>query len=763
MTEPSGDRNREAFRQQALDYHEFPRPGKLEIRPTKPLANGRDLARAYSPGVAEACLEIKADPATAARYTGRQNLVAVVSNGTAVLGLGNIGALASKPVMEGKAVLFKKFANIDCFDIEVDCADPEKLAEIVCALEPTFGAINLEDIKAPDCFTVERICRERMKIPVFHDDQHGTAIVVGAAATNALHLTGRKWEELRVVSTGGGAAGIACLNMLLKLGVRRDNIWLCDIHGLVHVGREVDMNPEKAAFAQASDKRTLNDVIDGADLFLGLSGPGVLTADMVARMAPDPIIFALANPNPEIMPDVVASVAPGAICATGRSDFPNQVNNVLCFPFIFRGALDVGATQINDAMEVACVDGIARLARATTSAEAAAAYRGERLSFGRDYLIPKPFDPRLMGVVATAVACAAMETGVATRPLPDLDAYKRALDSSVFRSAMLMRPVFEAARASARRIVFAEGEDERVLRAAQAILEETTEVPILIGRPEVIARRAERAGLPIRPDRDFQIVNPENDPRYRDYWETYHALMERRGVTPDVAKAILRTNTTAIGAIMVHRGEADSLICGAFGQYLWHLNYVQQVLGRDGLRPVGALSLIIQSEGPLFIADTQVNPEPTPQQIADTVIGAARHARRFGVAPKVALCAHSQFGTLNTPSGVRMRAALELLDAAGLDFEYEGEMAVDAALDAELRDRIFPRSRLSGAANILVFPSTDAASAVRNILKARAGGLEVGPILMGMGNKAHIVTPSITARGLLNVSAIAGTPVSLYG
>jgi malate dehydrogenase (oxaloacetate-decarboxylating)(NADP+) len=763
MTEPSGDRNREAFRQQALDYHEFPRPGKLEIRPTKPLANGRDLARAYSPGVAEACMEIHADPSTAARYTSRQNLVAVVTNGTAVLGLGNIGALASKPVMEGKAVLFKKFANIDCFDIEVDCADPEKLAEIVCALEPTFGAINLEDIKAPDCFTVERICRERMKIPVFHDDQHGTAIVVGAAATNALHLTGRKWEDLRVVSTGGGAAGIACLNMLLKLGVRRSNIWLCDIHGLVHVGREVDMNPEKAAFAQDSDKRTLDQVIDGADLFLGLSGPGVLTADMVARMAADPIIFALANPNPEIMPDVVATVAPGAICATGRSDFPNQVNNVLCFPFIFRGALDVGATQINDAMEVACVEGIARLARATTSAEAAAAYRGERLSFGREYLIPKPFDPRLMGVVATAVARAAMATGVATRPLPDIDAYKQSLDSSVFRSAMLMRPVFEAARTSARRIVFAEGEDERVLRAAQAILEETTEVPILIGRPEVIARRAERAGLPIRPDRDFEIVNPENDPRYRDYWETYHGLMERRGVTPDVAKAILRTNTTAIGAIMVHRGEGDSLICGAFGQYLWHLNYVTQVLGREGLHPVGALSLIIQSEGPLFIADTQVNPEPTPEQIAETVIGAARHARRFGVVPKVALCSHSQFGTLNTSSGVRMRAALDILDAAGLDFDYEGEMAVDAALDTELRERIFPRSRMTGPANILVFPSTDAASAVRNILKARAGGLEVGPILMGMGNKAHIVTPSITARGLLNVSAIAGTPVSHYG
>ncbi len=764
MTETTtGERNRDILRQQALDYHEFPRPGKLEIRATKPLANGHDLARAYSPGVAEACLEIHADPATAARFTARQNLVGVVSNGTAVLGLGNIGALASKPVMEGKAVLFKKFANIDCFDIEVNEPDPERLAEIVCALEPTFGAINLEDIKAPDCFIVERICRERMGIPVFHDDQHGTAIVVGAAATNALHITGRRWADIKVVSTGGGAAGIACLNMLLKLGMKRENVWLCDIHGLVYTGREIDMNPEKAAYAQPTDLRTLDQVIAGADLFLGLSGPGVLKPEMVARMAPDPIIFALANPTPEIGPEDVASVSPGAIVATGRSDFPNQVNNVLCFPFIFRGALDVGATQINDAMQIACVKGIAQLARATTSAEAAAAYQGETLSFGRDYLIPKPFDPRLMGVVATAVARAAMETGVATRPLADIAAYKQKLDHSVFRSAMLMRPVFEAARHSARRIVFAEGEDERVLRAAQAMLEETTEVPILIGRPEVIERRAERAGLPIRPERDFEIVNPENDPRYRDYWETYHALMERRGVTPDVAKAVLRTNTTAIGAIMVHRGEADSLICGAFGQYLWHLNYVTQVLARDGLRPQGALSLIIQTEGPLFITDTQINADPTPEQVALSVIGAARHARRFGVAPKVALCSHSQFGTLNSPSGIKMRAALDLLDAAGLDFEYEGEMAVDAALDPDLRDRIFPRSRLAGAANILVFPSTDAASAVRNILKTRAGGLEVGPILMGMGNKAHIVTPSITARGLLNVSAIAGTPVSQYG
>ncbi|MFC7703249.1 NADP-dependent malic enzyme [Plastorhodobacter daqingensis] len=750
-------------RQAALDYHEFPKPGKLEVRATKPLANGRDLSRAYSPGVAEACLEIKADPGTASRFTARGNLVAVVSNGTAVLGLGNIGALASKPVMEGKAVLFKKFANIDCFDIEVNEADPVRLAEIVCALEPTFGAINLEDIKAPECFIVERICRERMNIPVFHDDQHGTAIVVGAAATNALHVASKRFEDIKVVSTGGGAAGIACLNMLLKLGVRRENVWLCDIHGLVHEGRVEDMNPQKAAFAQASDKRTLSEVIDGADLFLGLSGPGVLTPEMVTRMAARPIIFALANPTPEITPEAVRSVTPDAIMATGRSDYPNQVNNVLCFPFIFRGALDVGATTINDAMELACIEGIARLARATTSAEAAAAYQGEQLTFGADYLIPKPFDPRLMGVVASAVARAAMESGVATRPIEDLSAYKQKLDSSVFRSALIMRPVFEAARSASRRIVFAEGEDERVLRAAHALMEETTEVPILIGRPEVIARRCERAGLPIRPDRDFQIVNPENDPRYRDYWETYHALMERRGVTPDIARAVLRTNTTAIAAVMVHRDEADSMICGTFGQFLWHLKYVSEVLGRDNLKPVGALSLIIQEEGPLFIADTQVHPEPTPEQIRDTVIGAARHVRRFGIEPKIALCSQSQFGNLATESAHRMRQALGLLDALRPDFAYEGEMSLDLALDADLRARIFPNARFEGAANVLVFASTDAAGATRNILKMRAAGLEVGPILMGMGNRAHIVTPSITVRGLLNMSALAGTPVAHYG
>lgn len=727
------------------------------------MANGRDLSLAYSPGVAEACLEIKDDPATARDFTARGNLVAVVSNGSAVLGLGNIGGLASKPVMEGKAVLFKKFANIDCFDIELNEPDPEKLADIVCALEPTFGAINLEDIKAPDCFIVEKLCRERMNIPVFHDDQHGTAIVVSAAATNALRLAKKRFEDIKIVSTGGGAAGIACLNMLLKMGVKRENVWLVDIEGLVYEGREADMTPQKACYAQGTTYATLDEVIEGADLFLGLSGPGVLTPDMVKKMADSPIIFALANPNPEIDPAAAKEANPKAIIATGRSDVPNQVNNVLCFPFIFRGALDVGATDINDAMKIACVEGIAALARETTSAEAAAAYRGEQLTFGPDYLIPKPFDPRLMGVVATAVAKAAMETGIATRPLEDIAAYKQSLDGSVFKSALLMRPVFDAAKSARRRIVFAEGESERVLRASQAVIEETTDQPILIGRPEVIETRCERAGLKIRPGVDFQIVNPENDPRYRDYWGTYHEIMARKGVTPDLAKAIMRTNTTAIGAVMVHRDEADSLICGTFGQYLWHLNYVEQILGTEKLQPIAALSMMILEDGPLFIADTQVHAEPMPEQIAETAIGAARHARRFGITPNIALCSHSQFGNLNSDTGCRMRAAMAILDSTPRDFAYEGEMHIDTALDPELRARIFPAAHLQGPANILIFANTDAASGVRNILKMKGDALEVGPILMGMGNRAHVVTPSITARGLLNVSALAGTPVAHYG
>ncbi|NNE79607.1 MAG: NADP-dependent malic enzyme [Silicimonas sp.] len=750
-------------RHPALDYHELPKPGKLEIRATKPLANGRDLSLAYSPGVAEACLEIKADPMAASKFTARANMVAVVTNGSAVLGLGNIGGLAAKPVMEGKAVLFKNFANIDCFDIELNESDPERVADIVCALEPTFGAINLEDIKSPDCFVVEKLCNERMNIPVFHDDQHGTAIVVGAAATNALRVAEKSFEDIKVVSTGGGAAGIACLNMLVKLGVKRENIWLCDLEGLVHEGREADMTPQKAEFAQPGGPRSLDDVIDDADLFLGLSGPGVLNGAMVAKMASPPIVFALANPDPEIMPDEVRKVAPDAIIATGRSDVPNQVNNVLCFPFIFRGALDVGATTINDEMKIACVEGIAKLARATTSAEAAAAYSGEEMTFGRNYLIPKPFDPRLSGVVAVAVAKAAMETGVATRPIADIDAYKHRLNASVFKSTMIMRPVFEAASTVGRTIVFAEGENERVLRAATAMLEEMADKPVLIGRPEVVEARIDRLGLPIKVGRDFELCNPQDDPRYRDYWTTYHQLMERRGVTPELARAIMRTNNTAIGAVMVHRGEADSLICGTFGQYLWHLRYVDEVLATEGRHPIGALSLVILEDGPLFIADTHVHPEPTAEQIAETVVGAARHVRRFGQNPKIALCSHSQFGNLDCDTGRRMRAALEILDSEPQDFAYEGEMHTDTALDVNIRERIMPNARFSGQANVLVFANTDAASAVRNILKMKAGGLEVGPILMGMANRAHIVTPSITARGLLNISALAGTPVAHYG
>ncbi len=759
----SDDPRETALRQAALNYHEFPKPGKLEIRATKPLANGRDLALAYSPGVAEACLEIKADPMTASRYTSRGNMVAVVTNGSAVLGLGNIGALASKPVMEGKAVLFKNFANIDCFDIELNESDPEKLADIVCALEPTFGAINLEDIKSPDCFIVEKLCKERMNIPVFHDDQHGTAIVVGAAATNALHVAGKKFEDIKVVSTGGGAAGIACLNMLLKLGVKRENVWLCDLEGLVHEGRESDMTPQKADYAQPGGARGLIDVIPDADLFLGLSGPGVLTQDMVKTMAKAPIIFALANPDPEISPDDARAVAPDAIIATGRSDVPNQVNNVLCFPFIFRGALDVGATVINDEMKLACVDGIARLARAATSAEAAAAYKGEEMTFGRNYLIPKAFDPRLMSVVASAVAQAAMETGVATRPLDDIEAYRSDLDAAVYKSSMVMRPVFEAAETSSRRIVFAEGENESVLRASAAMIEDMVDKPILIGRPEVIESRIERLGLPVSVNDQFEIVNPENDPRYRDYWTTYHELMQRKGVTPELSRAIMRTNTTAIAAVMVHRGEADSLICGTFGQYLWHLRYVQQVLATEGRHPIGALSLLLLEDGPLFIADTHVHPEPTSEQIAEVVIGAARHVRRFGHTPKIALCSHSQFGNLDCDTGRRMRGALDILDSEPRDFDYEGEMHTDTALDIDIRERIMPNARFEGPANVLVFANTDAASAVRNVLKIKASGLEVGPILMGMANRAHIVTPSITARGLHNISALAGTPVGHYG
>jgi len=751
----------ETARKAALDFHQFPKPGKLEIRATKPLANQSDLAKAYSPGVAEACLEIKKDFEKSGNYTSKSNLVAVISNGTAVLGLGNIGALASKPVMEGKAVLFKKFAGIDCFDIEINENNPEKLAEIIVSLEPTFGAINLEDIKAPDCFVVERICKDKMSIPVFHDDQHGTAIVVGSALVNSLKLVNKKISEIKVVCTGGGAAGIACLEMLVSLGCKKKNIWLCDRSGLVTENRK-DKNIYKAAFAQKSDSSSLEKVIEGADFFLGLSGPNTLSKSMLKKMNESPIIFALANPIPEIMPEIVYEVFPNAIVATGRSDYPNQVNNVLCFPFIFRGALDVAAREINEKMKIACVEAIAKLAREHSSAEAAAAYQGEDMKFGPNYVIPKPFDPRLLPFVASAVAKAAIETGVATKKIGSILEYTKKLEYSAYKSSLLMRPVFEAARSASRKIVFSEGEDERVLRASFSMIEETGDRPILIGRPEVVISRIEKYGLPLRINKDFELVNPESDPRFREYWETYHKIMERRGVTPALAKAIMRTNSTAIAAIMVYRKEADSMICGTFGQYLWHLKYIKEVLENNGLNAIGALSLMILENGPLLIADTQVNAIPSPDQISQTVIATARHARRFGIEPKIALCSHSQFGNLDSESGRNMREALRILDESKCDFLYEGEMHSDAALDPELRSRIMPNSRLDGTANALVFANTDAASGVRNILKMCANGLEVGPILMGMGNKAHIVTSSITARGLLNIAALAGTPVQTY-
>lgn len=757
----SGKSKKISDKQAALDYHQYPNPGKLEIRATKPMATGRDLSLAYSPFVADACLEIKANPADVRRYTAKGNLVAVITNGTAVLGLGNIGALASKPVMEGKAVLFKKFAGVNCFDIEVDETDPETLADLICKLEPTFGAVNLEDIKAPDCFIVEKICRERMGIPVFHDDQHGTAIVAAAAAVNALHVTNKSFADIKIVALGAGAAGIACLRMIIVMGAKKENITMLDSKGVVHTQRN-DLNAEKQEFARDTEKRSVMDAMAGADLFLGVSGPGLLTQEMVKKMAPAPIIFALANPTPEIMPEEARKASPDALIATGRSDYPNQVNNVLCFPFIFRGALDVGATDINDVMKIACVEAIAGLAREAASAELGAAYQGECLSFGPEYLIPKPFDPRLLPTIAVAVAQAAMDSGVATQTV-DIEEYRAVLESQVSRSSLIMRSVIEASKREKRRIVFAEGEEPRVLRTVQAMSEELRETAILIGRPEVIKNRIVREGLTIVLGEHFEIVNPENDTRYRDYWQSYFDMMARKGTTPDLAKAILRTNTTAIAATMVHRGEADSMICGTLGQYHWHLNYIKQMLATNELKPAGALSLLILEKGPLFVADTHVNIDPTAQQLADTMVAAARHLRRFGIVPKLALCSGSQFGDLESQSGRIGREALAILGERNVGFEYEGEMNTDAALDPELRERLLPNNRLEGAANVLIYTNTDAAGAARNLLKSIGDGIEVGPILMGMGNRAHIVTPSVTVRGLLNIAALAGTPVSSYG
>ncbi|MFU8877774.1 MAG: NADP-dependent malic enzyme, partial [Wenzhouxiangellaceae bacterium] len=740
-----------------LEYHRYPTPGKIKITPTKALTTAKDLALAYSPGVAAPSREIAEDPLKARDYTARGNLVGVISNGTAVLGLGNIGPLASKPVMEGKGVLFKKFADIDVFDIEIDESDPERLIEIIASLEPTFGGINLEDIKAPECFKVEEALKERMGIPVFHDDQHGTAIITAAAVTNALELTRKKIEKVRLVASGAGAAGMACLDLLVKMGLKKENIVVCDREGVVHKGRETEMDERKAGYAVDTDARTLDDVIAKADIFLGVSAPGVLKPEMVKRMAKRPIILALANPVPEIMPDVAREARSDALIATGRSDFPNQVNNVLCFPYIFRGALDVGATAINDEMKMACVHAIADLARMEASDVAAQAYEGqEETKFGPEYLIPQPFDPRLLMQLAPAVAQAAMDSGVATRPIEDMDAYRERLQQYVFRTGFLMKPVFDAARADPRRVVFAEGEEETVLRAVQTIVDDGLAKPILIGRPSVVEMRIERAGLRIRPDEHFELVNPESDPRFKEYWQTFHQITERRGVTPDSAKAIVRTRNTVIAAIMVYREEADAMICGVVGQYHKKLKYVTEVLGlRKDCQTMGALSAMTNESGTYFVCDTHVNPDPSAEQIAELTLMAAEKVRMFGITPKVALVSHSSFGSHVNIMAAKMRKAFRLVREMAPELEVEGEMRADAALMPSIRERIYPNSRLSGQANLFIMPNQDAAHIAFNMTRVIGKAVNVGPILMGVSKPAHVLTPSATVRRVVNMTAIA--------
>ena len=744
------------LRSGALIYHRLPRPGKLEIQATKPLGNQRDLALAYSPGVAAACEAIADDPGQAAELTIRQNLVAVVSNGTAVLGLGNIGPLASKPVMEGKAVLFKKFAAIDVFDIEIAAAEVDRIVDVVAALEPTFGGINLEDIKAPECFEVEARLKERMKIPVFHDDQHGTAIIVAAAVLNALHLGGKDIGAVKVVVSGAGAAALACLNLLVTLGLRRENVWVCDIEGLVYAGRTTLMDRWKAVYAQKTDKRKLADVIEGADIFLGLSAGGVLDQDMVKRMAPAPLIMALANPTPEIMPELALAARPDAMICTGRSDYPNQVNNVLCFPYIFRGALDVGATTINEVMKKAAVEAIAALGREPPSDVAARASGGEARTFGSGSLIPNPFDPRLILRIAPAVARAAMESGVATRPIKDFDQYIEGLNRFVFRSGFIMKPVFAKAKTDPKRVVYAEGEDERILRAVQVIVEEGIAQPIVVGRPQVIDARIERFGLSVRPGRDFELVNPDDDPRYRTYVQAYLEAAGRKGVTPDAARTLVRTNATVIAAVAVRRGEADAMICGVEGRFMSHLRHIRDIIGfRPNVGEFAALSLVITAKGAYFLADTQVRPEPTAEEIAEMAVEAAAHVRHFGLTPKIALLSHSDFGSYDTESARKMRHACELLADSHPDLEVDGEMHGDSALSPAHRERVFPHARLKGEANVLIMPNLDAANIAYQMIKVLADALPVGPILMGAAKPVHILTPSVTARGVVNMTAVA--------
>ncbi|MEP3244730.1 MAG: NADP-dependent malic enzyme [Sneathiella sp.] len=742
--------------EKALDYHRLPRAGKLTISPTKPMETQSDLALAYSPGVAHPCNAIKEDPNQAAFMTARGNLVGVVTNGTAVLGLGAIGPLASKPVMEGKAVLFKKFAGIDVFDIELAETDPEKLVDIIAAMEPTFGGINLEDIKAPECFIVEKLCRERMNIPVFHDDQHGTAICVAAAVYNGLRVVDKDIKNVRLAACGAGAAALACLRLLVSLGLPKENIIVSDIHGVVYEGREVEMDPYKSDFAVKTDKRKLADAVEGADIFLGCSGPGALSQDMVKTMAEKPIIMALANPTPEILPEEVKEVRPDAIIATGRSDYPNQVNNVLCFPYLFRGALDVGATEINEQMKVAAVKAIADLAMAEQSDIVTKAYGGTQHSFGPEYLIPTPFDPRLYVEVAYAVAKAAMESGVASRPVPDIEQYHEHLSNFIYRTRFVMKPLFDKARTQLVRVAYAEGEDERVLSAVQTVVDDGLAEPILVGRRKVIEFRIEKMGLRLKLGEDFQLVDPEDDPRYREYWQGYHTLRERDGVDPDTARAHVRTNTTIIGAMMVHLGHADALVCGTYGKYSKHFKRVSSIIPlRDGVRHASALHLLITEGRPLFFSDTQVREQHTAEELAEMAILAADEVQRFGIEPKVALLSYSNFGSAEMPSATRAQEALKLIKQINPDLEVEGEMKADSALVPKIRNTTFPNSKMEGSANLLIMPDLDSANISYNIAKSLGNGIAVGPILIGLSKSVHITVPSVTVRGLVNITAIA--------
>lgn len=753
----------EKIRERALEYHRYPTPGKIRVTPTKPLTTQKDLALAYSPGVAAACELIHADPDTAAEVTARGNLVAVITNGTAVLGLGAIGPLAAKPVMEGKGVLFRKFAGIDVFDIEIEERDPEKLVEVIAALEPSFGGINLEDIKAPECFYVEEKLKQRMNIPVFHDDQHGTAIITGAAVINALQVVGKKIEEVKLTASGAGAAGMACLDLLVKLGLKRENIMVCDKVGVVYTGRTEDMDERKASYARDTEMRTLKEAIVGADIFLGVSAPKVLTGEMVKTMAPKPIIFALANPVPEIMPEEARAAVPDAIIATGRSDYPNQVNNVLCFPYIFRGALDVGATVINDEMKMACVNALAELARKETSDVSMAAYGDEPLNFGPDYVIPQPFDPRILVELAPAVAQAAMDSGVAKRPITDMPAYRERLSQFVFRTGLLMKPVFEAAKRDPQRVIFAEGEEEIVLRAVQTILDDGLARPILIGRPKVVQMRIERLGLRIQAERDFELINPEQDTRFKKYWTTYHELLQREGVTPDMAKTVVRTRSAVIAALAVRLGDADAMIGGVVGRYQHKLRYVLDVLGKaPGTHTVGALSVMTGEAGTFFVCDTHVNTDPSAEEIAELTVMAAEKVRLFGITPKVALLSHSNFGSHRNDSAQKMKRALQLVLEMDPDLEVEGEMSGDVALSEDIRQRVFPNSRLKGSANLFVMPNLDAAHIAYSMSRVINKGITVGPILMGVGMPAHLVTSSATVRRLINMTALAAVDAQLY-